>query len=147
MIYTILIAVQVVVALSLIVLILLQHGKGADAGAAFGSGASGTVFGAKGTANFMSRVTAALATVFMLCSLTLAYLVNGAAAGGGTSVTDKLMQSHSQSGAPAASSQAPTAKTGSGATALPAAGKPGEKPSGSSNGQNNGHNKEPKIPN
>lgn len=93
MIYTILVIVQVAVALGLIALILLQHGKGADAGAAFGSGASGTVFGAKGAANFMSRATAALATVFMLTSLALAYLVNGASVGGtGGSITDRLSQ-------------------------------------------------------
>ncbi|MGB7755417.1 MAG: preprotein translocase subunit SecG [Salinisphaera sp.] len=93
MVYTILVVAQVVIALALIALILLQHGKGADAGAAFGSGASGTVFGAKGSANFMSRATAGLATLFMLASLTLAYLVNGASTtGGGGSVTDQLTQ-------------------------------------------------------
>ncbi|KEZ76980.1 preprotein translocase subunit SecG [Salinisphaera hydrothermalis] len=93
MVYTILVIAQVVIALALIALILLQHGKGADAGAAFGSGASGTVFGAKGSANFMSRATAGLATLFMLTSLTLAYLVNGASVGaGGGSVTDQLTQ-------------------------------------------------------
>ncbi|ROO29292.1 preprotein translocase subunit SecG [Salinisphaera japonica] len=93
MIYTILIIVQVVIALSLIALILLQHGKGADAGAAFGSGASGTVFGAKGSANFMSRATAGLATLFFLSSLTLAYIVNGAGPSTGSgSVTDQLGQ-------------------------------------------------------
>lgn len=91
MVYTILVIVQVVVALALVALILLQHGKGADAGAAFGSGASGTVFGAKGSANFMSRATAGLATIFMLSSLVLAYLINGASAGGGSgSITDRL---------------------------------------------------------
>ena len=86
MIYTILIIVQVVIALSLIALILLQHGKGADAGAAFGSGASGTVFGAKGSANFMSRATAGLATLFFLSSLTLAYIVNGAGPSTGSGI-------------------------------------------------------------
>lgn len=91
MIYTILIVLQVLVALGLVALILMQHGKGADAGAAFGSGASGTVFGAQGTANFMSRATAGLATLFMVLSLVLAYLVNGASAGGDTgSVLDSL---------------------------------------------------------
>jgi preprotein translocase subunit SecG len=55
----------------------LQHGKGADAGAAFGSGASGTVFGARGSANFLSRATAICATVFFLASLSLAYVVQG----------------------------------------------------------------------
>jgi preprotein translocase subunit SecG len=75
--YTILVVVQVVVALGLVGLILLQHGKGADAGAAFGSGASGTVFGSRGSANFMSRATAWLATIFFIVSLALAYLVHG----------------------------------------------------------------------
>lgn len=79
MLYTILVVVQVVVAVSLIGLILVQHGKGADAGAAFGSGASGTVFGARGSANFLSRATAALATVFFAVSLSLAYLIGGQA--------------------------------------------------------------------
>lgn len=91
MVYTILVIVQVVIALALVGLILVQHGKGADAGAAFGSGASGTVFGAKGSANFMTRATAALATVFFAISLTLAYLINGASAPTG-SVTDQVQQ-------------------------------------------------------
>ncbi|NNC24491.1 preprotein translocase subunit SecG [Salinisphaera sp. USBA-960] len=89
MLYSILVTTQVVVALSLVGLILLQHGKGADAGAAFGSGASGTVFGAKGSANFMSRATAGLAIAFFALSLTLAYLVN-AGSTGGSSVTSSL---------------------------------------------------------
>jgi preprotein translocase subunit SecG len=74
MIYGILLVVQVLVAVALIALILMQHGKGADAGAAFGSGASATVFGARGSANFLSRTTAVLAVVFFVNSLTLAYL-------------------------------------------------------------------------
>ncbi len=75
--YTILVIVQVLVAVALVGLILIQHGKGADAGAAFGSGASGTVFGARGSANFLSRTTGWLATVFFAASLALAYLVHG----------------------------------------------------------------------
>jgi len=75
--HTILVVVQVLAAVALIGLVLLQHGKGADAGAAFGSGASGTVFGAKGSANFLSRATAVCATVFFLASLSLAYVVQG----------------------------------------------------------------------
>lgn len=74
--HTILVVVQVLVAVSLIGLILVQHGKGADAGAAFGSGASGTVFGARGAANFLTRLTAILATGFFVASLSLAYLVS-----------------------------------------------------------------------
>lgn len=74
MLYTILEIVLVFVAAALIVLILLQQGKGADAGAAFGSGASGTVFGAAGSANFLSRSTGVLATVFFILALAMAYL-------------------------------------------------------------------------
>ena len=62
--YTILVVVQVLVAIALIALVLLQQGKGADAGAAFGSGSSGTVFGARGAANFLSTATAWLAAAF-----------------------------------------------------------------------------------
>jgi preprotein translocase subunit SecG len=73
MVYTLILVAHVVVAVALIALVLLQQGKGADAGAAFGSGASATMFGARGSASFLSRTTAALATVFFLTSLTLAY--------------------------------------------------------------------------
>lgn len=71
--HTILIVVHLFLSLGLIALVLMQHGKGADAGAAFGSGASGTVFGATGAANFLSRATAVLATLFFITSLTLAW--------------------------------------------------------------------------
>jgi len=66
--------VHVLVALGIIFLVLLQHGKGADMGAAFGGGSSGSLFGATGSANFLSRTTAALAVVFFLTSLGLAYV-------------------------------------------------------------------------
>ncbi len=92
MIYTTLVIVQVFIALALVGLILVQHGKGADAGAAFGSGASGTVFGAKGSANFMSRATAALATVFFAISLSLAYLIDSETTPTGGSVIDQVQQ-------------------------------------------------------
>lgn len=75
--HTFLVVIQVVVAVGLIGLVLIQHGKGADAGAAFGSGASGTVFGSRGAANFLSRVTAGLALVFFASSLALAYWAGG----------------------------------------------------------------------
>lgn len=75
--YTALVILQVLISLGLIGLILVQHGKGADAGAAFGSGASGTVFGSRGAANFLSRSTAWLAAGFFAVSLALAYLVSG----------------------------------------------------------------------
>jgi len=73
---TILLAVQMITALVMIGLILIQHGKGADMGAAFGSGGSGSLFGASGSANFMSRATGVLATVFFVCTLALAYFGN-----------------------------------------------------------------------
>ena len=69
-----LLVVQVVCAMTLIGFILIQHGKGADAGAAFGSGASATVFGASGSGNFMTKTTTALAFVFLLNSLALAWM-------------------------------------------------------------------------
>lgn len=65
--------VHIIVAIAVIVMVLLQHGKGADMGAAFGSGSSGSLFGATGSANFLSRSTAILATLFFLTSLALAY--------------------------------------------------------------------------
>jgi preprotein translocase subunit SecG len=65
--------VHILVAVSVIALVLLQHGKGADMGAAFGSGSAGSLFGASGSANFLSRSTAVLATLFFLTSLGLAY--------------------------------------------------------------------------
>jgi preprotein translocase subunit SecG len=73
---TVLLAVQMLTAIGMIGLILIQHGKGADMGAAFGSGASGSLFGATGSANFLSRTTAVLATVFFACTLALAYFGN-----------------------------------------------------------------------
>ncbi|KXJ49617.1 MAG: preprotein translocase subunit SecG [Cycloclasticus sp. Phe_18] len=73
-IFAIVLSVHVLIAALMIGLILIQHGKGADAGAAFGSGASGTVFGAKGSGNFLSRSTAILAALFFSTSLALAYL-------------------------------------------------------------------------
>ena len=71
---TLILAVQLLSALTMIGLVLIQHGKGADMGASFGSGASGSLFGATGSANFLSRSTAACATLFFVCTLTLTYL-------------------------------------------------------------------------
>ena len=70
--FTIILALHIIVAIVMIGLILIQHGKGADAGASFGAGASGTVFGAAGSANFLTRATAVLAVTFFVTSLTLA---------------------------------------------------------------------------
>ena len=73
---TILLVAQVLIAISLIGMILIQHGKGADAGAAFGSGASSTVFGSQGSSNFLTKATAILVFLFLANSLTLAYLAS-----------------------------------------------------------------------
>ncbi|MCR9091298.1 preprotein translocase subunit SecG [Algiphilus sp.] len=88
--YTALVAIQVLVSLALIAFVLLQQGKGADAGAAFGAGASGTVFGARGSANFFSRATAVCAVLFMTISLALAYLVNDMAQADADSVVERM---------------------------------------------------------
>lgn len=70
----IIIVIDVLAAIGLVVLVLLQQGRGADMGAAFGSGASQTLFGSRGTANFLTRTTAVLAVVFFVANLALAYL-------------------------------------------------------------------------
>ncbi|MCL2876892.1 MAG: preprotein translocase subunit SecG [Betaproteobacteria bacterium] len=75
-IFNLVLLIHVLAGLGMIGLILMQHGKGADMGAAFGSGASGSLFGASGSANFLSRTTAVLATVFFITSLSLAYLAS-----------------------------------------------------------------------
>ena len=86
---TIVLAVQILTALGMIGLILLQHGKGADMGAAFGSGASGSLFGASGSANFLSRTTAVLAAVFFVCTLALAYFSHSVAPASSGSVLER----------------------------------------------------------
>ena len=85
---TIVLSAHTLIALLIIALVLLQKGKGAEAGAAFGSGASDTVFGAKGSSNFFSRATAILATAFFVSSLSLAYLSSQQA-----DVPDSLLES------------------------------------------------------
>ncbi|MCR6477046.1 preprotein translocase subunit SecG [Variovorax sp. ZS18.2.2] len=79
-----LVGVQMLTALAMIGLILVQHGKGADMGAAFGSGSAGSLFGASGSANFLSRTTAVLAAVFFASTLLLAYFSHARPAGGGS---------------------------------------------------------------
>jgi preprotein translocase subunit SecG len=81
---TLLLAVQMLSALGMIGLILIQHGKGADMGAAFGSGGSGSLFGASGSANFLSHTTAALAGLFFLSTLLLVYFGNVRPVSGGS---------------------------------------------------------------
>jgi preprotein translocase subunit SecG len=84
-------AVQLITAVVMIGLVLVQHGKGADMGASFGSGASGSLFGATGSANFLSRSTAVCAAVFFVCTLALAYFGNlgGAVRDSGGSVFER----------------------------------------------------------
>lgn len=72
----VILVIHVLAALSVIGLVLVQHGKGADMGASFGSGASGSLFGVTGSSNFLSRTTAACVVVFFITSLTLAYLAS-----------------------------------------------------------------------
>lgn len=90
MLYSILVSIDVLLAIGIIGLILIQHGKGADVGAAFGSGASGTVFGSQGSASFLTRLTAILATLFFVNSLALAYLASNRPVA--ESVIDKVEQ-------------------------------------------------------
>ena len=87
----VLIVAHVLVALSIIGLVLLQHGKGADMGSGFGGGASSSLFGATGSANFLSRITAVLATAFFLLSLALAYVATKKPVEGG-GVMDAVRQ-------------------------------------------------------
>jgi preprotein translocase subunit SecG len=98
---SVMLVLQMLAGLVMIGLVLIQHGKGADMGASFGSGASGSLFGATGSANFLSRSTAVCAAVFFCCTLALAYLSNDRSrpASSGTSVLDRAAVT-----APAASS-------------------------------------------
>ncbi|MFN3579583.1 MAG: preprotein translocase subunit SecG [Pseudomonas sp.] len=81
MIETVVVVIHLMVAIALVGLVLIQQGKGAETGASFGSGASGTVFGSQGNATFLSRLTAVLATVFFVTSLGLAYFASSQASG------------------------------------------------------------------
>ena len=102
---TIILTVQMLSALAMIGLILVQHGKGADMGAAFGSGGSGSLFGASGSANFLSRTTAILATVFFVCTLALAYFGNlrpSSAGSSGSVLESAVPAAVAASGVPAA---------------------------------------------
>jgi preprotein translocase subunit SecG len=110
---TILLAVQMLAAVAMVGLILVQHGKGADMGAAFGSGGSGSLFGASGSANFLSRTTAVLATVFFVSTLLLAYFGTARPAAGSGSVLENASVT-----APAPVAVTPSAPA-SGSTQIP----------------------------
>lgn len=106
--FTIIVVIQVLSALTIIGLVLLQHGKGADMGAAFGSGASGSLFGATGSSNFLSKSTGLAAAIFFGATLALAFLGNRPASVTG-GVMDNLPASTAPATAPAASVPAPAA--------------------------------------
>ncbi|MCW5220796.1 preprotein translocase subunit SecG [Verminephrobacter aporrectodeae subsp. tuberculatae] len=111
-------AVQMLAALVMIGLILIQHGKGADMGAAFGSGSSGSLFGASGSANFLSRTTAVLASVFLASTLALAYFGHARLAGSG-SVLEAPAAAAAQPADAASAATAPPATPASGAAQIP----------------------------
>jgi preprotein translocase subunit SecG len=90
MLHTLLMIVHILSATCIVALVLIQRGKGADAGAGFGAGASGTVFGARGATTALSRATAVLATVFMITSLTLAYMGTRSSRAATDSVLEQL---------------------------------------------------------
>ena len=110
------VALQIISALVMIGLVLIQHGKGADMGASFGSGASGSLFGATGSANFMSRSTAVCAAVFFACTLALAFYANDRSRAPAGSVLDRPAMT-----APAASGPLTGAAQVPGAASAPAA--------------------------
>jgi len=124
--YLVLIVGHVVVALAIIGLVLLQHGKGADMGSGFGGGASASLFGATGSANFLSRTTAVLATIFFVLSLALAYFAtNRPKAQGGIMDAVKTEKPAAEvPQAPAAQKPAPEAEKPAAEPAKPAAGEP-----------------------
>jgi preprotein translocase subunit SecG len=129
--HNLLIAVQIISALVMIGLVLVQHGKGADMGASFGSGASGSLFGATGSANFLSRSTAVCATIFFAATLTLAFFANdrGSRPAGGSSVLESTAPAAASApaaagaalvpGSASAPAAAPAAEASSGAGAVP----------------------------
>ena len=121
---TVLLIVQVISSLSIIVLVLLQQGKGADMGSSFGSGSAGSLFGASGAANFLSRTTKWAAVVFFASTAGLAYMShsvpNAPGAGG-------VMDTYEDRSVPAVPGQAAPAPAGAGEAAVPQA--PGQSPS------------------
>ena len=125
--HTILVVVHLFLSIGLIALILIQHGKGADAGAAFGSGASSTVFGARGSANFLSRTTGVLAALFFATSMALAWMAMNTARDAGIMAASPEVE---EIPAPVESSDLPPVapvKPGSDVPELPAGTPPAEK--------------------
>ena len=115
--FSVVLAVHIVVAIAIIGLVLMQHGKGADMGAAFGSGASGSLFGATGSANFLSRSPGILAAVFFVTSLTLAYLGSNRPKTTG-SVMQEPVQSQTVSQPASVGGEVPVSPAGAGSKAI-----------------------------
>jgi preprotein translocase subunit SecG len=123
-IYPLLAVVQVLSALTVIALVLLQQGKGADMGSSFGGGSAGSLFGATGAANFFSRATKWVSILFFACTLGLAYIGNNTGRSAGPATGGGVMQGY-EAPAPAANTQAPAAQP---QADLPAAPAPAETP-------------------
>ena len=119
--HTLVLVFHVLAAIGIVVLVLLQHGKGADMGAAFGSGSAGSLFGSAGAANFLSRSTAVLAAIFFATSLGLTYYSTPARTGGVTQgievPADK--KSDAKPAAPASSAPAPAGAPAEKSTEIP----------------------------
>ncbi|MCC2955766.1 preprotein translocase subunit SecG [Massilia sp. IC2-477] len=119
--FNLIIVVQVISALAIIGLVLVQHGKGADMGAAFGSGASGSLFGASGSSNFLSKSTAVAAAVFFASTLALAWFSNGrTAAGTDGGVMERVTVPSSKAPATGIPSDVPGAGPNAGPATAPA---------------------------
>ena len=121
---TTVLAVQMLSALAMVGLILVQHGKGADMGAAFGSGGSGSLFGASGSANFLSRTTGVLAAVFFVCTLALAYFGNAQPRTGSSVLEGAAVSVPAPAAAASGAAQIPSTSlpaSGSTAAVVPAA--------------------------
>ncbi len=113
---------QLIAALAMIGLVLVQHGKGADMGASFGSGASGSLFGATGSANFLSRSTAIAATIFFVCTLALAYLSSHRESGlGGSTAAERLLEQGAAPALPASAAAPSSTASASSADVVPGA--------------------------
>jgi preprotein translocase subunit SecG len=119
--HTLVLVLHILAAIGIVVLVLLQHGKGADMGAAFGSGSAGSLFGSAGAANFLSRTTAVLAAVFFASSLGLTYYSGAPARSGG--VTEGLAapagKTDAKPAAPATSAPAPSGESPGKSTEIP----------------------------
>jgi preprotein translocase subunit SecG len=118
--HTLVLVLHIIAAVGIVVLVLLQHGKGADMGAAFGSGSAGSLFGSAGASNFLSKTTAVLAASFFVTSLGLTYLSAPSKTGG---VTESLAvpagKSEVKPAAPASSAPAPAADSKDKSTEIP----------------------------